>query len=423
MHGLEIHTFEDLELSQQAGAHWLRRNALLWNALEPVPGARHWENMASLEAELQRAAELGQEVILIVRGTPGWAQQAPGISCGPVRADQLPAFAAFLADAVARYSAPPFNVKYWELGNEPDVATGLVAPDEVYGCWGDPSDPYYGGSYYAEMLAAVYPRIKTANPQAQVLVGGLLLDCDPVNPPETSAGSGEFRDCSPSRFLEGILIEGGEYFDGVSFHAYDYYDLAYGQYHNPNWHSSWDTTGPVLIAKAHYLRSLLDQYGHTTKYLVNTEVALICGRTGDEPPCQDETFQRTKANYLAQSYAAAQAAGLRANLWYSLRGWRSSGLVDGALQPLIAYQAYQASVEKVGRAAFLREVNEYPGVRGYEFVRQGTRLWVLWSQDGANHVLSLPEAPGALFDVLSAPLPVAQELTLTLDPVYVEWRP
>ena len=39
------------------------------------------------------------------------------------------------------------------------------------------NDPYYGGGYYAEMLKIVYPQIKAADPEAQILIGGLLLFC------------------------------------------------------------------------------------------------------------------------------------------------------------------------------------------------------------------------------------------------------
>jgi hypothetical protein len=45
----------------------------------------------------------------------------------------------------------------------------------------DPVTLNFGGEYYGNMLKIVYPAIKSADPQAQVLVGGLLLDCDPVN--------------------------------------------------------------------------------------------------------------------------------------------------------------------------------------------------------------------------------------------------
>ena len=97
--------------------------------------------------------------------------------------------------------------------------------------------------------------------------------------------------------MEGILrSNGGEFFDGISFHAYDYYSGPY-QYNNPNWHSNRESTGPVLIAKARYLRSLLASYQQTGKFLMNTEAGVLCGPSEDSPECQSKEFGLTKAAY------------------------------------------------------------------------------------------------------------------------------
>src|SRR5512145_713220 len=132
------------------------------------------------------------KMIAIIGSTPTWALKS-GYTCGAVSQAALEEFGDFVFDAVQRYSAPPYNVKYWELWNEPDVVNYL-------GCWGDEADPYYGGSYYAEMLKVAYPKIKAADPEAQVLTGGLLLDCDPVNPPENLQIPGTPKNCTSARF-------------------------------------------------------------------------------------------------------------------------------------------------------------------------------------------------------------------------------
>ncbi len=126
-------------------------------------------------------------------------------------------------------------------------------------------------------------------------MGGLLLDCDPINPPEWPLGSGLFRDCSSSRFLEGILESGAaDSFDAVSFHAYDYYGEKLGAYGNLNWNSTWNTTGPLVIKKVEYLLGLLTKFG-VQKELLNTENALICGSS--EAICSTEDYDLTKAYY------------------------------------------------------------------------------------------------------------------------------
>ncbi len=377
-----------------------------------------------MEPALQEAANRGLEVILIIRGTPAWASAVSGPPCGPIRREYLSDFASFVREAVERYSAPPFNVKYWELGNEPDIAPVHVPFGNPYGCWGDRRSPDYGGAYYAEMLKEVYPQIKAADPEAQVVLGGLLLDCDPLTPPETAPGSGVRKDCTASKFLTGVLENGGgDFLDGVSFHAYDYYFGELGEYSNPNWHSAWNTTGPVLIAKSRYLRSLLTQYGYPDKFLMNTEVAILCGRTGSEGPCLTDRFNQTKAYYLAQAYAAARAEDLKANIWYSLLGWRASQLANQSLQPAPAYRAYQFSASRLQHAAYLGEVADYPSIKGYEFYGNGKRLWILWSQDGSAHTVVLPFTPVGVYDTFGNPLPVSGSIEATWAPVYVEWDP
>lgn len=413
-----------LDLVKQSGAFWVRRNALLWSDVEPEPGSRNWQALSGLELELQNAAAEGLQVILVVRSTPAWAQSLEGSFCSPPTKESLAAFGNFLRDAVARYSLPPYNVQYWEIGNEPDVAAGLVASDSPFGCWGLASDPFYGGAAYADILKAVYPSIKLANPQAQVLVGGLLLDCDPRNPPEIPAGSGNIKDCTPARFLEGALQNGaGEFFDGISFHAYDYYAGQPGVYNNANWASASETTGPVLIAKTSYLRQLLEQYGVPGKALYNTEAALLCGRDGSEPECQGADFERTKAIFLAEAYAAAIAERLDANVWYSLTGWRASGLLDGGMEPNLAYQAFQTSVSQLKGAAFISPLGDFPGIKGYIFENNGAPLWLAWAADGKARTLQLDWAPFQVVDFTGSKLEPTASLTIDRSPVYIYFSP
>ena len=304
-------TLDQVNLFPQPELLWTRFDRLNWDLIEPErtdPPTYDWSQVD--EASLANAGSSGIQIIGIVLFTPGWAQKYPPSACGPVADEALDEFGQFMNALVSRYSQPPYNVHYWELGNEPDVDRTLVDPHSGFGCWGDSNDPFYGGGFYADMLKAVYPQIKAADPESQVLIGGLLLDCDPVNPPPQPSGGQ--KDCRPANFLEGILQNGGgDYFDGISYHSYDFYMNEFGKYANGNWHSSWDTSGPVLIPKTRFLRGVLESYGHTDKLLLNTELALVCGRDGSEPECQTEEYQLTKAYYLALSAATGLAEGCR----------------------------------------------------------------------------------------------------------------
>ncbi|MBU0673004.1 MAG: hypothetical protein KJ732_08270, partial [Candidatus Margulisbacteria bacterium] len=122
--GVEIHNMrsESLrELLSNTKAQIVRRNAVEWDRVEPQEGNRNWSVLSDLEQDLEYISDMGLQTILIVRGTPDWAQKVPGSTCGPIEEEDLDAFANFMAELVERYSVPPYNVKYWELGNEPDV--------------------------------------------------------------------------------------------------------------------------------------------------------------------------------------------------------------------------------------------------------------------------------------------------------------
>jgi hypothetical protein len=398
------------DLATEARVYWVRRNALLWSDVEPTRGARNWQAVSQMEQELRDSSEQGKKLILIVRGTPAWARQYPNSPCGPIRDDAIADFANFMADLVNRYSQAPYNLVYIEVWNEPDAP--VMDVDEVYGCWGNVNDTYYGGRYFAKVLKQAYPKIHSVNADVKVVVGGLLMDCDPNNPPVVS---GQKKDCRGSRYLEGILKAGGApYFDAVSFHAYDYYQGAIGVYNNYNWHSAYNTTGPTLIAKARYLKDLLTRYGASNKEVILSEVSLLC-----EDGC-DDNFQTTKAYFVAQVYASAIVESLDGVLWYHLHDvWRNAGLVSMSQQPYPAYQAYKFAREVLNTAAGGKDVSQGK-VRMYEIYSSNRVIRVAWSLDGIEHEISLPYTPLAGFDTFGNSIPVSLKMLVGKEPIYLE---
>lgn len=398
----------------QTGAGWVRRNAVVWSAVEPTEGARNWAALAALDGELAAARALGLEVILIVRGAPDWAMGPSGKACGPIRQDKLAAFGAFMRDLTARYAPAPYGVRYWELWNEPDVDPVFVPSDSVFGCWGNDGDANYGGGYYAELLKVAYPQIKAGSANAQVLIGGLLLDCNP-------AVADRCTNPRPALFLEGILkAGGGPYFDGVSFHAYDYY--GGGTYGNPNWRSLASTTGPVVAAKAAFLRQTLAAQNVTGKFLANTESALICQTCANDP-----VYEAAKAEYVAQSYGAALASGLRANVWYSMLGWRNSGLVGADLSPRPAHTALGVSTAQLATATYLAPVTAADlrgaaGILGYKFRRPDGDLWLIWSADRTTRSVTPASSPSRITDALGKSVAAETPLKVASMPLYLFWK-
>lgn len=426
--GVEMHRMTasgGLDEVVQAGTTWVRRNALFWSDVEPTEGTYQWSAVASLEQELINASNNGIEVILVVRRTPEWAQLYDGVFCGPMRSEKFSAFANFMHEAVSRYSKPPYNVKYWQIWNEPDVDRNFVpSPDMMFGCWAEYSDPYYGGGYYGDMLSVVYPIIKQANPQAQVIIGGLLLACN-----EEYTDSCSFHGM---KYLEGILRrepdddgkypdDGGNYFDGVAFHAYEDYWGELGQYGNAGWHSEWFEEGPIIIKKSSFIRSVLSQYSVSGKFLMSTEIALRnCWGSESDP-----VFMETKAYYVPQVYAASIAEGLIATIWYSVNEtWCESGLMNRDYSSTPAYETYKFARNTLRDAKYISDITEFSGLKGYKFIRDDRVLWILWANSETQKSIQLPATPSATWDVFGDALSITgTSITIGLKPIYLEWAP
>ena len=152
-----------LDLAEQASVHWVRRNAVKWNEIEAIEGVRDWSQMADLENEMVLLSQKGMDLILIVRGVPEWARTPDGYVCGPIAEKKFKAFAGFMRELVRRYSQPPFNVHYWELGNEPDVPTNPNST--LFGCWGNPDDPYLWGWFLRKDAQSRLPENKSCRSQ------------------------------------------------------------------------------------------------------------------------------------------------------------------------------------------------------------------------------------------------------------------
>ena len=145
---------------------------------------------------------------------------------------------------------------------------------------------------------------------------------------------------------------------------------------------------------------------------MNTETAILCGRDGSEPACQADEFNQTKANYAAQSFTVALAEGLRANIWFSITGWRGSGLVKPDMQPTLTSEAYKFSLQILDNAAFSRKITEFPGIQGYQFLKEDENLWVIWGTQENNSSLELPTVPQAIYDIYGNSLPISQTIDI-----------
>jgi len=379
--GVEANTLDDTAAmwAQEADTAWVRINGLQWIGYQPNNSTEFRADPA-LEKELINASRIGAKAILIVHRTPLWAREYPDSVCGPIRSDKLGDFANFMQMVVQKYSQPPYNVMYYELWNEPDhflvrdnTDTTRDESNMPYGCWGDKTAEFYGGGDYAEMLKVVTPAMKSVNPNVKIVLGGLLLDCDPAS---DSCGLKEM-----AGYFEGILQGGGgDYFDVVNFHAYNYYATNISpirrEYEIPN----WAERGGQVEGKVSFLQEVMSRY-NISKSINLSEAGLICPSCTDFPP----EYELDKAEYVVWLYTRNWAKGLMATTWYTLDkgGWRGTGMLDAQNNPLPAYYAFKTMTKTLYGTAFSREITPTADVTAFEFIR-GSKTWVLFSMDGTE---------------------------------------
>jgi hypothetical protein len=404
---------QGLQQALNLSVRFVRRSQpVSWQAVEGVEGQYDWGKLAGLENELAIARAVGIQPILEIQYTPLWAQKVPGWSCGPIRQDKFEAFASFVEQLVQRYgSASPYRVRYWQFGNELDVAPEEIPGDSIFGCWGDLNDPVYGGGYYAEMLKVVYPRIKAADPDARVMLGGLLLECDPyrVDPCTTE------RRKKSGYFLQGVMdAGGGDYFDMVDVHSYAQLrlDLPAKMHSFYEWSGSLGGTG--LPEKVAFVRQVIAQKGYNKPVFVG-EVALKCY----EPTaaCLDAS-----AAFVPRVYAEAYRLGVVGQVYYQLidNVYYSLMTSDFATRPM--YDSYKILSNNLQNSRFVRAVTDYPGVSGSEFNQNSTRLFqIVWSTDGTDQVIPTPIGFVRAADKFGQPIePVNNRLTIGWSPIYLE---
>ncbi len=133
------------------GVGWVR-GFVPWTTFEPNPGRLNESQIAALESGIA-ALPKGTKVLLDVVNTPQWESGSPN----PVMPPHNPADYARFVGLMAKHFKG--RVAAWEIWNEEDDSSW----------WASGPDP----AAYTALLKAAYPAIKTADPRATVVLGGL----------------------------------------------------------------------------------------------------------------------------------------------------------------------------------------------------------------------------------------------------------
>lgn len=165
---------------EDSGSTWVRLD-IGWRDFEPSPGNYSPWHIAAYDRELRRARDAGQRIAVMVHTSPEWASGHADRHAPPRDPSTYARFMRFLAE---RYGP---LVDAWEVWNEPNYAR----------FWPTGPDPVR----YTRLLQRAYPAIKSGDPSATVVFGGLSTN--------------------DWRFLEAAYDAGAKgYFDALGTHPY-----------------------------------------------------------------------------------------------------------------------------------------------------------------------------------------------------------
>jgi hypothetical protein len=336
--------------------------SLHWSLVEPTPpmGDSHSYNWSHYDERFSSAAEAGMDIFVLFSGNPSWAAQYSG---GPLYSGRMDDLKAFLSAAVERYDGDGISdaagspvVSYWSFYAEPDngdVDRALAGK----GYWG------HNGAGYADLLAEIYPVIKAADPNAQVLIGGLAYAWF------ENMGGPFVRDFLPE-VLSAMKGNYGRYF--IDVFAFHFYPI--------------NTEHPTIESKAEDLRDVLADWGLGDLPMVVPEMGYWSASGGGSS--EDE-----QATRLVQMYTRGLAVGLGHMSWHSVfdRGdpvvepYEQHGLFRGQdlNSPKPAYHVYKTLATELNAYTYNREF-DFGGTEGYVFYyapshKEKTVLWATGS--------------------------------------------
>ena len=146
-----------LDKMAAAKVPWIRLD-VGWASLEEAGAGKpsQWY-YSRVDSIIDQARARNIKVLVTVLDTPGWANGGKGTNVPPSDASQ---YGRIMGELATRYKG---KVAAWEVWNEPNLEDFWVAKDPVK---------------FAALLKAAYPKIKAADPTAQVVIGGSSMNDD-----------------------------------------------------------------------------------------------------------------------------------------------------------------------------------------------------------------------------------------------------
>ena len=174
---------------QNAGSKWIRVT-FYWENIETSKNSYNWSKIDAIRDEADRK---GVTILPVLYGFPGWTYRRSAYINDPINCldtNQFNStkcqnysngsynyklyqyltpnqqdFVDFIKAVVSRYKN---NFKYWEIWNEPNWCINGNSLDSSGRCWASPEASVFGNA-----MKAIYPAIKSIDPSAKVILGGL----------------------------------------------------------------------------------------------------------------------------------------------------------------------------------------------------------------------------------------------------------
>jgi hypothetical protein len=235
-----------------------------WATVEPEQGQYQWIDPDNV---VQALGDQNVKILMRVHGTPAWARPTDSTFTHPPV--NMANFADFITELATRYKG---QVAAYEIWNEPNLnyEWGYLEPDP---------------ETYTQMLKTAYTAIKTVDPDALVISGGLA-----------TTGNGSDTASGDLTYLQGMYDAGAKgYFDALGSHPY-----GYGQ--------SPDTVHPdgLSLSRVEEQHQVMQANNDGDTPIWMTEVGWVLQTEWDLGEHAAITVsEQEQANYLARTYAKA----------------------------------------------------------------------------------------------------------------------
>ncbi len=304
-------SYRDGELPKvQAAGVGLMRQEFSWRTIETLPGIYSW---GKYDTFVRDAAKRGIEVMPVLIGVPAFRSSNPTGSemSPPLNYGDLGDFAAVVS---ARYGP---NGSYWAAN-----PTIPKVPVRRFQIWNEPNIPRFwpagvNPAQYAAMLKAVYPKIKAADPGAEVVSAG-------ISEPQNVC-------CMPLREFITKMYQAGAKgsFDTLAIHPY------------------WaNAAGSITLVEA--TRKIMADFGDSAHAVRISEIGWSTGGTPyiyNQTEAGQAAQLRTLYSELARRRTELNVKGIVWSIWSdqpSSQDWAQyTGLERADLSPKPAYEAYR----------------------------------------------------------------------------------